>query len=389
MTVPFNSPDTIFDRGPFPHFQKSLGLFRPIGKNTAHRAVLCILLGWFPLLILIIARGLREDYSLTSFVTDYGVHARSLIGAPLFILSEVGCLSRLAQVARHFVDAGLVQQKDVPHFKRLVESTKRLANSKLAEVIAFASAYAIVFLIHRYMPTESVPSWYLLDAGARTPSWAGWWYLFVSSPLLLILIFGWIWRVALWARFLFHVSLMKLRLISAHPDCAAGLKFLNISLLAFLPVAFSFGVITAGSVAIRVANKSASVENVKVTLVGLIIFVLLLFVGPLLIFVFNLYRAKVEGILYYGQLADALGRQFERKWSGGEKVGQEALEVPDFSATTDLYQVVSNTYQLKMVPFELRALIALVVVTLLPFIPVALMTIPLKVIVQDIAGLLF
>jgi len=389
MTELINKSDAIFAGGPFPHFHRSLGLFRPVGRNTVPRAVLCILLGWLPLLILIIASGIRDASFINSFVTDYGVHARSLIGAPLFILSEVGCLRRLEQVARHFVDSGLVQQKDLPKFKKLVESTRRLVNSTFAEVIAFACAYGAALVLNRYLPVDSIPSWYLIDAGSKTLSWPGWWYLFISTPLLLILIFGWIWRVAVWTRFLFHVSLMKLRLISAHPDRAAGLNFLNVSLLAFLPVAFTFGVISAGSSASRVANKSITLDDVKTTLIGLLIFVLLLFVGPLLVFVFNLYRAKVEGMFHYGQLADALGRQFEGKWTTGEEVGPDALEAPDFSATTDLYQVVANTYNIKLVPFEARALITLCVVTLLPFIPVALMTIPLKVLLQNVAGLLF
>ncbi len=55
-------------------------------------------------------------------------------------------------------------------------------------------------------------------------SLAGWWHLLVSLPLLLILFFGWIWRLALWARFLFLMSRLNLRLIPAHPDNVGGLK---------------------------------------------------------------------------------------------------------------------------------------------------------------------
>ena len=40
-------------------------------------------------------------------------------------------------------------------------------------------------------------------------------------------------------------------------------------------------------------------------------------------------------------------------------------------------------------PFELKALIGLIVVTLLPFVPVALMAVPFKVILKEAASLLF
>jgi hypothetical protein len=60
-----------------------------------------------------------------------------------------------------------------------------------------------------------------------------------------------------------------------------------------------------------------------------------------------------------------------------------------FSATTDLYAIAANVQSMGHFPFEARALVALVVVTLLPFIPVALMVIPFKVILKEAASLLF
>jgi hypothetical protein len=183
---------------------------------------------------------------------------------------------------------------------------------------------------------------------------------------------------------------MKLRLISAHPDRASGLKFLNSELFAFMPLAFTLGVIAAGSVVNRVVYYGVSWGDIQKTIIGLLIVVLVLFVGPLLIFSFNLHLEKVSGIFRYGQLADALGREFERKWlENSEKVNEGALEATDFSATTDLYQIVSNVYQMAIVPFELRTLISLFVSTLLPFVPVLVMTVPFNVIVKDLLSLLF
>jgi hypothetical protein len=97
----------------------------------------------------------------------------------------------------------------------------------------------------------------------------------------------------------------------------------------------------------------------------------------------------MKGIFSYGQLADAMGRQFERKWFTRTRIDADALEAPDFSATTDLYQVVSNVYDMGVLPFELRALIALGVSALLPFVPVVIMALPMKVILKEVASLLF
>jgi hypothetical protein len=63
------------------------------------------------------------------------------------------------------------------------------------------------------------------------------------------------------------------------------------------------------------------------------------------------------------------------------------LEVSDFSATTDLYQVASNVYAMRVIPIDLRNLVLLMLATLLPFVPVALMGVPLDVVLSKLSGL--
>ena len=384
-----NRSETFFESGPFPHFQKSLGLFRPVTFNVRFRAFVSILIGWFPLVILVIAQDRGFQISFVSFLTDFGVHARSLLAAPLFIVAETICLSRLEEIAVHFVRSGIIEERDRVRFRSLARSTRSLMNSTWAEIVAIVLTYVVVFCAVRLGDQIGLRPWYLVDGEGTTISLAGWWYALVSLLLLLILLFGWFWRVVLWSRFLIKVSRLKLSLIAAHPDKASGLKFLNASLFAFMPVAFTFGVIAAGSAANRVAYQEATIDGIQKTAGGLVIFVLVLFVGPLLVFVYKLQRQKVTGIFSYGALAENVGRQFEHKWLANyDKHADEALEASDFSATTDLYQVVANVHEMKVLPFDLSGLVSLAVVTLLPFIPVVLMMIPVKRILQEVAGLL-
>jgi hypothetical protein len=381
----------LFERGPFPHFQKTLGLFRPVGINVGLRAALIVLIGWLPLPLLVVAQNLSgHSTPVWAFVSDFGIHARSLIAAPLFVLCEVVCLSPLEKIARNFVSAGLVRDEDRSRFDKMVASTRSLLNSITAEVVAIIVAYLITGAAARYITALSIPPWHFLDGQGYSPlSWAGRWTALVSLPLLLILLFSWVMRVFLWARFLFLVSRLNLRLVAAHPDHASGLRFLNAALYAFMPLAFSLAVIAAGSEANRVIHENMSVLHLQRTMGGVLVFVLLLFVGPLLVFIPKLHREKMTGIVKYGTLAEAVGRQFELKWLANyDKFSAGALEAPDFSATTDLYQVVSNVHDMTILPFDLRSLVTLIVTSLLPFIPVALMAVPLREIVKEIAGLL-
>ena len=95
-----------------------------------------------------------------------------------------------------------------------------------------------------------------------------------------------------------------------------------------------------------------------------------------------------RGIFQYGALADRFGREFEHKWFGGSKVDETTMEVPDFSAATDLYQVVSNVYAMHLVPIDLRSVVLLVAATLLPFLPVVLLAMPMETIFSAFADLL-
>lgn len=381
--------ETLFENGPIPHFQKSLTLFRPLGVHIAARATFLILVGWFPLIPLVIAQDFRSQTALLSFLVDFGVHARSLIAAPLLIVSEIICRRRLEEIAVHFVRSGIVEEQDRARFKSLAVSTRSLMSSTLAEIVAIALAYAMAFGALRYAGLFRLAPWYLVHGEGIKISWAGWWYALVSLPLLLILFFAWFWRVIVWSRFLIKVSRFKLSLIASHPDKASGLKFLNSSLFAFMPVAFTIGVVAAGSMANKVAYQGATIEAIQKTVGGVVIFVLVLFVGPLFVFVYKLQRQKIAGVFSYGALAENVGRQFEQKWLANyDKHAEEALEASDFSATTDLYQVVANVHDMKVLPFDLFGLVSLAAVTLIPFIPVVIMMMPLKEILQAVAGLL-
>ena len=59
-----------------------------------------------------------------------------------------------------------------------------------------------------------------------------------------------------------------------------------------------------------------------------------------------------------------------------------------FSATTDLYQVVSNVYQMRFVPVDRNTLLLLAVIMLLPFAPLVLMAFPASVILDSLKSLL-
>ena len=378
--------------GPFegglPHKLESwLGLThagRP--GSCLRRALLVVAIGWLPLPIFTALSGdlLRTDWE-NSFLLDFSAHARFLLASPLLVLAEAACVPRLAVIAGHFFAAGLIAQADQPRYERALISTRYLTNSIVAQVTTIVLAYSLVAALLLLHP--QVPLWH----GTAGPAgWslspAGWWALLISLPILMIQLLGWLWRMYLWARFLWLMSRIELRLIAAHPDRTAGLQFVGSSLKGFLVLGLALGVIVAGPVFDQVFHHQASLADFKYLIVGVVIFSIVLCAGPLLVFARRLLSEEYRGIFEYGALATKLGQQLEHKWMNGRPVDPDALGVQDFSATADLDSITANVYAIRLAPLDRKNLLLLTAATLLPFLPTVLLTAPLEIILKKIAG---
>lgn len=387
-----NVDDEIFDGGPLLRWERSLGLVKGDRPRAARRTLLAVLIAWLPLVILAAAQFLIwGDESAKWFFSDFAVNARFLIAVPALIYAEQECIPRLGRIVRHFDESGLIIEADRARFDAAVSSTRRMLASTIGDLVILVLVYIAVTALALYFSTDAVMPWHRRGAtGVFHLSPVGWWHALVSLPLLLILFLSWLWRLALWSRFLFLMSRLDLHLIAAHPDGVGGLRFVVTSLRGFRFISFGLGAVVAGSIANRQVYQGTQPLNFKNLVIGLMVFLVILFAGPLIVFLKKLRETKRLGTFEYGGLARNVGTEFEAKWLGQGKVDEASLHLQDFSATTDLYSVVSNVYQMREVPFTLRDLIGPIgVAAMLPFIPLALMAMPLEVILRGVVKLLF
>ncbi len=390
MDVTPQSATEIFEGGPPLRILRLLGLIKPDRRMIGKRAGLCIAISWVPLALLAGIQGVtQQDAEALSFFSDFAAFARFIVAVPILIFAEADCIPRLCRIATHFLEAEFIRDSDISLYDRAVRSTRRLIESRLAEIATFILAYAAALSLVRYVPLTDLPDWYRIGREFPSISPAGWWHGLVSMPLLLALLFGWFWRALLWARFLWLMARLDLRLVPSHPDLYGGLHFVGTSLRAFRLLAFAFGAIVAGTMGNLVIHEGASFLEVRNVAIGLGVFVLALFVGPLLVFLRKLPETKQRAIFEYGRIAGEVGREFEKKWmKSSRRVDEGALQAEDFSATTDLYQVVSRVYQARVLPFGLREVVFLIIAAFLPFVPVALSVVPLGEILKQAAKFL-
>jgi len=379
----------LFDGGPPIRLLRFISLAKPGERRVWRRAVLVGLICWAPIAALALAReAIMHDGSARTLFGDFAIYARFLIATPLFILAEVDCMPRLGAIVRHFVDGKLVTDIDRPRFERAVDSTRRFLDSTVGEVGVLALTYLALAILAISVPPRQYPAWFEMTGGRLSA--AAWWHTLVSVPILLAVFFGWLFRLLLWSRFLWLMSRLKLLLIPSHPDHCGGLRFVSASIRGFRLLAFAMGTLAAGMTANRVIHEGVSPFVFKSTGFGLMAVVVVLFAGPLTIFIPRLREAKKRGIFRYGALAGFVGWQFEQKWldpDGG--IDEKALGVGDFSATTDLFAVVSNVYEMQDVPFGFREVALLAVAALIPFVLVAILALPFNVVLNEVAKMLF
>jgi hypothetical protein len=388
-----NVNDELFNDGPLTRWERSLGLTRSGRALVVRRTLIAVLIGWLPLAGLAAVQFLFwSDESAKSFFSDFAVHVRFLVAVPALIFAEAECLPRLGKIVAHFEETGLVVGPDLARFQAAVSSTRRLLASRVGDLILLVLVYLVVAAVVLYFSNDALLPWHRRGSttGLRL-SPAGWWHVLVSLPLLLFVFFIWIWRLALWTRFLFLMSRLDLRLIAAHPDRVGGLKFVSSSLRGFRLISFACGAVVAGTILNRQVHQGSQPFEFQNLVIGLLVFLVILFAGPMTIFLKKLRETKRRGTFEYGALAMTVGKQFETKWlPQRHNLDQQSLEVLDFSATTDLYSVVENVSEMREVPFTLRDLIGPIgVAALVPFLPLAVLAMPLEVILRALVKLLF
>jgi hypothetical protein len=380
--------DALFEHAPLIRVQRRLGLIKPDNLNIYRRALLFGLIGWVPLILLAIVQSavLHVD-DVTPLLWQVGVHARYLLAVPLLVLAEAACVPRLNAIVRQFFDSGIVNERDRVRLDDVVASTGRLPQSSTVVVIALAYLVVLAALLSNSF--DQLPPWAI--SGGITPIYSpvGWWHMLVSLPMLLVLIFGWMWRLALWARLLSFISHLELRIVASHPDHCAGLSFLGHSVRAFAIVVLALATIVAGRSAHMVLIGGALPTAHFLFNIAFMLSIMALFVAPLLVFTPTLMRTWRRGMFEYDALADRVGHAFERRWLGARDDDQGALEKPDFSVIADLYSVVANVHAIRIVPIDIKDIITLAVAVLLPFVPVVLLAFPLDAIWTYIKNLLF
>jgi hypothetical protein len=355
------------------------------------RILLAVLVGWAPLAVLSLVQGVFIGQGRVPFLFDVGVHLRFLVAVPLLIVAEPIVHWRLRPLIVQFRQRNLVRPEQASRFIEALDEVARWRNSVVAELALVALVYVVGILLvwPRYAALE-VGAWPIVSAtNGRGLSLPGYWLVFVSLPLFQFLLLRWYFRLVLWARFLWRMARLDLELYAIHPDKAGGLGFLGESLNALVPIAGAHGVLVAGMVADRIFHAGAKLTDFEVAIVGVLAFLLLMFAGPLLLFVLRLARVKRVGLKEYGALGQTYVRDFYVKWFGPAPAGEPLVGSGDIQSLADLGNSYGSAEQMRIAPISRSALLQFVAAYLTPILPLVLTMISMEKLIGKLVGVVF
>ena len=357
------------------------------------RIIVISTIAWLPLLALALLQGeALGGAARVPFLLDVDVHVRLLVAMPLLIGAELVVHRRMRKVVQTFLDRHLISEAAMPQFEDVVTSTIRLRNSVVAEVLIIAIVYGIgVMVVWRHYTALAAPTWYASASGGHfTPSPAGLWYGYVSVPMFQFLLCRWYFRLALWIRFLWKVSRLELNLVPTHPDRVGGLGFLAGTTFAFSLIVVAHGALLAGQLANRIFFVGSRLTDYKGQIAVMVGFLLLIFLGPLLVFAGQLALAKQKGLREYGTLAERYVREFDAKWlRGGAAPGEPFVGSADIQSLADLANSFEVVRTMRMTPVTKETVLQFGLFALAPLAPLLLTMMPFEQLLRTLLGVLF
>ena len=369
--------------GPIDRLQARLGFAGAESPNLPARAVGMALFAWLPLLVIEIFTRREADVAVT-FFQDIATYVRFLIVIPVLILAEGAVSRRTRMVATAFATSGLVRADDAARFVDAVQATRKRAASVLAEAILLALAcVAIWFSVHT-LTRDNVMFWYEApDASGVRLTFAGWWYAYIASPVVMFLFLRWAWRYLVWWMFLHRVSKLELQIVGTHPDRMGGLGFITIGHNAFTMCTFAMSAVLAAAAANRILYQGVSLKEYQSVLIGIVVVQIILGLIPLLVFSRQLVMAKRRGLLQYGELGSHYVQLFHRKWVEKKDPPEEPLlGTGDIQSLADIGGSFERLQNMGIVPFDRRTVIAFAGAAAVPMLPLLLTVMPLREMVK-------
>ncbi len=357
--------------------ERRIGLAPEDSLGVGRRALALALFSWLPIVLsaLLSGRALPGEAGEPLF-QHFGVQVRCLVAIPLFVLAEGVAHGLTMRLLPHFVRSGLVSEAERPRLREVLTAVARLRDRTLPWVLILGAVIAWQALgsgdSHELIWTGD-------DAAPARFGFGGWWFAWVTRPIFLALLLGWLWRLVLLCVLFRRIGGLDLQLVPTHPDRAAGLGFLEKIPTLFSPVVLGLSAVFASRWAHDVLYHDVHVDSLRLQMGAVVVLSLLIFLAPLLLWLGPLAAAKRRALLDYGALVGEHGRMVRERWILRREVADDALlgaqEIGPVADTITLYDAVRKQ---RVVPIGAGSVLPIALAAALPMLPVLAIEIPIR-----------
>jgi len=381
-----------FENQTYNHLIKKLGISDNTFRIKLIKTIIPFGFCWLPLAIMTLLKGNFWTGDIeNSFITNFDSQVRFLICLPILILSEELISARLGLILGQFKNSGVIEKKEYKAFDQIISKGGRFLRSRWTLLVLILICYIQVFTVLSYESEyTSILTWQIHDAGEGAKlNCSGWWNILISRPIVFFLFLQWLLRIIVWGWILRKISFLHLVLFPIHPDLSGGLGFIGYALRFFSPIAFAISATIAGNMIDFILIEGLSLRAFAFPGLAYFVFISLLFTLPLFSFTSKLIEAREKSVFENYDFANGMYRELRDKFlKGYDKVTTEDLKRPEFSAVSDLSDVIEYSLNMKYIPFTFRDLIPLWTMAILPFLAVILMEIPLNEVFKVILSFL-
>jgi len=368
-----------------------MGALGPDRLPTRATALALALIAFFiPACFAVVQTLLDEQYSGWDYFQDATVYARYLIAIFVMVTAEHLADERVVLLTQYFRDAQLLNVTDRARYSAALSRADRTANSYRAELFILIIAFTWSLATTRYATVVSADTWEGLVAleGVARLSWAGEVSALTSNTLFLFLVLRWFWRFYIWAMLLKQTASLNLQIMPLHPDRCGGLGFLAIFPGIFSGLVFALSCVIAASFHKALPLVGNADQTIWLAIGMWLFLVVLLFLGPLLVFIRPLYAAREKALLLYGRLAHGHHLAFHRKWIQERIPGEDILGSADPSSLSDLNASVEVVHEMRTFPIDRSAVIQLLGAAGVPMLVAAAFQMPVAELLKLILGVL-
>jgi hypothetical protein len=385
ITSPADSIDedvSLFRGGPFYRAQAFVHLIEPGRWNLGRRVATILAVTWLPLVILTAA---FSPDRLLGLLKNYMVYSRIAVAIPVLLIGQFVMDQSCRFIVAYIREAKLLDTEDLGKLNSLIATIRRVRDSAFPELIIAALVFVEITLVWNRTFATVADFGVYRDGGIVRLTPAGWYYGLVSLPIYNFLLALDLWKWLVWSFVLFRLSRMNLRLLATHPDSHAGLGFLGLSAVGFMPLAFAVSAAIGGDWRNQILNHGASLSSFRLSAIILLSLIFMVALAPLIFFVARLTLMRKLAMLDYGVLAQAHVVDFHTKWLSDRKNnGEPQLSASEVSALADLTIAFGHIKRMLPFPADIGTLVCLVLAVAVPLFPVVLAEIPFSVVVKGL-----